>query len=230
MTRPKAFDETQALEQAMTLFWERGYEAASVEDLLRAMGINRASLYGTYGDKRSLFLAATRLYEERMIETLARELGSAESPLQAVRTVFASKIEACACPQAGWRGCLLANTLVELGPHDPEVRAHVRENLSRIEALLYGKLMEAQAQGELSQHAKVRALARLLTGTMLTLATLSKVSPGKEVLEDIAREALATLDGASTPREFSESIWNGHSTMRVPSKDEHETQAEGARN
>jgi len=60
MARPREFDLNEALQAAMLLFWERGYEATSIDDLLQQMGINRASLYGTLGQKRELFLKALR--------------------------------------------------------------------------------------------------------------------------------------------------------------------------
>src|SRR5829696_8134397 len=103
MARPKQFDPDAAAQEAMEAFWERGYAATSVNDLLAEMGLNRGSLYGTFGDKKKLFLAALEKYAEQrggeFREALARP-GSAKS---AIRDFIATAAETCA-GKDGWRG------------------------------------------------------------------------------------------------------------------------------
>jgi TetR/AcrR family transcriptional repressor of nem operon len=80
MARPKAFHRDEALDRALAVFWRKGYEATSVADLVKALGVNRASLYTTFRDKHALFLAAFDRYDEREIGAAVRHLRNTQGP------------------------------------------------------------------------------------------------------------------------------------------------------
>ena len=114
MARPREFDRTQVLDQAIDVFWQRGYEGTSIQDLVDRMGIHRGSLYCAFGDKHGLFLAALDRYEEvfhsKILDRLAAgRLG--EGARQAIRQVFDDVVRSCAS-QAGRKGCLMTNSAV----------------------------------------------------------------------------------------------------------------------
>src|SRR6266496_5346237 len=88
IARTKAFDREKALIQAMRLFWRKGYAATSVEDLIETLYLSRSSLYDTFGDKRTLFLEALKLYSERVISATARTLNESPSPIAGIQKVF----------------------------------------------------------------------------------------------------------------------------------------------
>ena len=118
MARPKAFDCAQALLAAMQVFWVKGYEATSLEDLLAAMKIGRQSLYDTFGDKRALFMEALVQYRELTDAYLRGCLADAPTVKAAFQRLFMQVVDEPEAHQR--RGCLLINSAVELAPHDPQ--------------------------------------------------------------------------------------------------------------
>ncbi len=116
--RPKEFDRKEALESAMEVFWAKGFADASVRDLLDGMGINRGSMYDTFGDKRALFLAAIDHYRQKVAGPLVEALFAPGSPLENIRKTLCRLAEAAGTKEC--RGCLITNVTVEIAPHDPE--------------------------------------------------------------------------------------------------------------
>ena len=188
----KQFDVDASLERAMQVFWEHGYEATSMQDLVETMGVNRGSLYATYGDKRALFLAALRNYDENIrCEPLARledELG----PRQAIRKVF----EMFAEPAMGGHpahGCLLTNSALELAAHDAEVREIVGRSQRRIEEFFARAIEKGKAEGEIGPHVDAGKAAAGLMATLLGLVVLTRSRPEAELLNSIIADALGRL-------------------------------------
>ncbi len=190
--RPKEFDRDAALKKAMELFWSQGYEATGLRDLLDHMGIGRQSLYDTFGDKHSLFIAAVKHYDQCVTEGIIDQLLAAGSPLQNVRKTLAAI--ANSVTDSKCRGCLLTNTLVEVAPHDPEVAAATKSVLSRIEAAFRRALQQAVKEGELPKDANVRALARYFTSTIQGLVVMGKASVSRAAVKDIVNVALSVLE------------------------------------
>src|SRR3990172_6240491 len=115
----KNFDVGETLEKAMQTFWAHGYEATSMQDLVDCTGVNRGSLYATYGDKRTLFLAALRMYDEKMRRQLLADIEARYQPREAIRRMFEVFL-ANVSERGGNRGCFLTNTALELASHDAE--------------------------------------------------------------------------------------------------------------
>ena len=132
MARPKQYDREQVLDQAMRVFWARGYEATSISDLVEALGINRFSLYESFGDKRGLFLAALERYGERVFARSLLELEGDELGLAAIERYFAGMIRWAQGPMVK-QGCLLINTAAEQAGHDRTVRGHIQRQMARVE-------------------------------------------------------------------------------------------------
>jgi TetR/AcrR family transcriptional repressor of nem operon len=192
MPRPKAFDPDEALQKAMQIFWEHGYEATSVEHLVQRMGINRFSLYSTFGGKHQLFVAALERYRDTIVADLVGELEQASAGLAAIRRFFMRLVDFFAS-SAGWYGCLMTNTVVELAPHDPRVAAKVQGYVVWLEEAFYRVLLQAPPiQQHPTAHA-CRDLARFLTGSALGLGVLAKTSPGRQALEGYVRVVLSVL-------------------------------------
>jgi TetR/AcrR family transcriptional repressor of nem operon len=187
--RPKEFDESEALARAMEVFWSQGYEATSVQDLLDAMGINRASMYATFGDKHALFVAAIDHYGRT--ETAKLEEALAGRPvLGTIRRILQQVGDSGGRP---CRGCLATNTIVELAPHDPEVAEAACCLLRRIEKAFARALERAVDEGELPRRANTRALARFLTSTFQGLVVMRKASASRASIKDTVDVALSAL-------------------------------------
>jgi TetR/AcrR family transcriptional regulator, transcriptional repressor for nem operon len=193
MGRPREFNRDVALDRAMQLFWCKGYESTSVQDLLDEMGINRGSFYDTFGDKRSLFLAAIDRYNETFLSALRSSLTSTASAKQAI-TLTIRELAARAAADAQRKGCLVTNSVVELAPHDSEAAGRAANCLEQMELAFYETLLRAQAQGELSERHDPRALARFLTSSYQGMRVMSKIHKGQSSLGEIVNVVVAALD------------------------------------
>ena len=196
MARPREFDRTEVLDQAIQVFWQRGYEATSIQDLVEHMGIHRGSLYCAFGDKHGLFLAALDRYEEvfhsKILSRLADGCRQREAR-QAIRQVFEEVVRSCA-GDGGRRGCLMTNSAVELATRDGDTATRVRANLSRLEDALFAAVQQAQVDGQLSNRHEARALARFLLNSLQGLRVMGMATRKRELLDDVARVTLTVLD------------------------------------
>ena len=191
VARPKAFNREQALLAAMQVFWMKGYEATSLDDLLAAMKIGRQSLYDTFGDKRALFMEALGRYRELTDAYLRGCLADAPTVKAAFQRLFMQVVDEPEAHQR--RGCLLINSAVELAPHDPETAQLVVAYQRATERLFRRGLELAQERGELPADRDVRALARYLVSAMQGLRVMAKADPNKAALRDVVGVALGVL-------------------------------------
>jgi len=192
MPRTKEFEPEAALHEAMELFWRKGYEATSMRDLLDGMGIGRGSFYATFGDKRSLFLAALDRFEEYRTSWIPEVLGGSDPPLESIRRVFERTVEGLVGFEPR-RGCLLANSAVELAPHDPEVAERISRYVRRTEDAFERALERARAAGDLSEESDPRALARFLVNNLHGLRVMARAGADRETLEDTVGIVLRAL-------------------------------------
>jgi TetR/AcrR family transcriptional repressor of nem operon len=191
--RRKEFDREEVLERAMQAFWCKGYEATSVQDLLDEMGIHRGSFYDTFGDKRSLFLAAIDRYNEAFLSRLRAGLDVPGSAKQAIARTIEDLAERAAA-DAQRKGCLMTNSAVELAPHDGEAAARVEACLHEMESVFYKALQRAKRQGELNGRHNLRALARFMVSNYQGMRVVSKIHPDRSALRDIVKVAISALD------------------------------------
>jgi TetR/AcrR family transcriptional repressor of nem operon len=193
VARPREFERDVVLDRAMRVFWSRGYEATTVQHLVDRMGIQRGSLYDTFGDKRALFFAAIDHYD-RVVT--AKLLGALEDPSgkEAIRRFFRLKVEA-ALERGRPRGCLVTNSAAELGVRDRRTASRVGAVLTKIEAAFHRAVVRAQRAGEIDPARNPRALARFLTSSAQGLSVMAQASPNRAaVLGDIVTVTLAALD------------------------------------
>lgn len=194
MARTKEFDPEAALQSALELFWQRGYEATSMAHLVDHLGIGRASIYATFGSKHELYLKAMDRYAETHDPCLLGELSQPGPALPAVRAVVRRFAEEAASPEKRLAGCLVTNTAAELAPHDPAAARRVELSWERVETPLRSALIRAQAQGELPEDRDPRALARMLFVLLQGLRVVGKASDDPARVRDAAEQALALLD------------------------------------
>lgn len=190
--RPKSFDEIEVLERAMNLFWERGYARLSVSELLAHMGISRQSLYDSFGSKRGLLVRSIHHYRETQLTQALALLAQNTSPLENVKAVMRF-FEALAADRQ-CRGCLVANTLVELGPHDPEIGQLLQDTLDLLQTGLYQALCAAQERGELRSTRSPREISRALLNALVGLAVAGKLQQPPETYREIYAGTLSMLD------------------------------------
>ena len=193
MARHKEFDSDEALHKAMEVFWSRGYEAASIQDLVKHMGINRQSLYDTFGDKHALYLQALDRYcdvEGRKVFELLERPGSVKKTL---RQLFQGVIERALCDRQR-RGCFMGNAVSELAGRCKETAARTGSNMITTEEAFYRTLRRGKKEGELKHVRDLRAVARFLCSSMQGLVLTAKASQDRKTLEDVVKVTLSVLD------------------------------------
>jgi TetR/AcrR family transcriptional repressor of nem operon len=193
MARPREFDIDITLNRAMEVFWEKGYEATSLDDLCEATGLSRSSLYAAFGSKRRLLLQSVDRYVDRRNPQIAAVLAQPlpiRDAFGALARQFIDQIES----GPGRRGCFLGNCAAELPRSDRAAQARIRRGLESTQATFRDALARAEADGELSAGADIDALAGFLTAGFQGLRLVGKVNPNRAVLEDIATTMLRCLD------------------------------------
>ena len=183
------FDRDEVLDKAMQAFWSRGYEATSMQELVERTGINRGSLYATYGDKRALFLASLRMYDVRMRRKRLAALEASSTRREAVRRL----LEAFADVSGEKRGCFLTNTALELASHDAMARTIVARAQTEIEGFFERMIRKGQAEGDIPARVPPRETARGLLAALIGLAVLSRSRPDRGLLASIVEEAAGRL-------------------------------------
>jgi TetR/AcrR family transcriptional regulator, transcriptional repressor for nem operon len=193
MPRPKEFNPDDAIEKAMQVFWHKGYEATSMEDLLSAMNLNRGSLYDTFGDKRQLFLKVVDRYCTTFVDSKFSLLDQPGPALPTLRRFIQGMIEgALAGPQR--RGCLISNSVMELSPHEKEIAGTLRKALKMAEDTFFKVLARAQQQGELQKGQDPRTLAQFLVTMMQGAIVMIKAGAPADVVKQSAEIALSIMD------------------------------------
>jgi TetR/AcrR family transcriptional regulator, transcriptional repressor for nem operon len=192
MSRPREFDAEVALDRALDVFWSKGYEATSLDDLCAVTGLSRSSLYAAFGSKRDLLLKSVDRYVERRMPDLAAILAQ-PAPAREAFAALARRFIDQIVSGAGRRGCFLGNCAAELPRGDRVALARVRQGLAQTEATFRAALARAAAGGDLPADADVDALARFLTAGFQGLRLVGKVNPDRAVLEDIAQTMLQCL-------------------------------------
>ncbi len=193
MARPREFERDQVVDRAVEVFWRNGFEATSIRDLVEATGLNRGSLYNTFGDKAGLFEAAL----ERYMATAPTQhvVAAAETgpPRQVIEEFFARLVELGASDPER-RGCLMTNTAAEMAARDKDVAARLAAAFQGLEDALFRLIERGQETGEIAPWRDPRALARFLVAAAQGLRITAKINRNRAALANIAETTLASLD------------------------------------
>jgi len=192
MPRTIEFDRDEVVHSAMQLFWRKGYRGTSVQSLVDATGVERGSLYNTFGSKRELFLAALDRYVDDVIEDHLADLEGAGSPLEGIRRLF-GRVARFSAGSGKGLGCLVTNSCVEMVPHDAEMEVRLQEIFGRMEEAFEGAITRARDEGEIDPDADPEALAAFLMNTLHGLRLTSKTNPDPERIDRVVETALSTL-------------------------------------
>ncbi|CAK7285183.1 TetR/AcrR family transcriptional regulator [Streptomyces misionensis] len=188
--RPREFDKDRTLERALELFWSRGYGATSIQDLVDALGVERGSLYGAFGDKRRFYLEAVRLYWEVYERHLTAALDTGPL-LPALREILSHpvRLDELVSDAGMPQGCLVGNTTAELVPQDGEATDVVTRSYRRFTDIVADALRRAQAAGEVTDGARPEAQAQMLLYLVQGLSLVSRAGLDRTA-------ALAAVDAA----------------------------------
>ncbi|MDA1090095.1 MAG: TetR/AcrR family transcriptional regulator [Proteobacteria bacterium] len=192
MARPREFDTTEALSQAMQVFWTKGYEATSLCDLLDAMGLSKSSFYDTFGCKHEVFLATIEHYKKTMTAQFSGVAGLDSPARKLIESMFDRAVNRMA-EAGGQRGCYLNNCAVEVALHDPKAAKLIDGGISLMEDAFFSLVLRGQSEGDIATDKDARALARFLTSSLNGLLVIGKANPDRETLTDICKTTLSVL-------------------------------------
>jgi TetR/AcrR family transcriptional repressor of nem operon len=193
MPRVKLFDENEVLFKAMNLFWKQGYSATSVQDLVSYLGINRASIYSTFGDKDQLFKKSFELYRKINTEGLTQFFQIRPNVKKGFSELFDLAIQE-AVQDKDNKGCFVVNATTELIPNDEKLLEIVHNNKETFENLFYEYLKKGKESGQLNNNQDLKSLASLLFILYNGIKVISKINPVKKEMKDSIGLALSLLD------------------------------------
>lgn len=192
MARTREFDTEAAVSRAMELFWTRGYEATSVRDLTRRLGIGQGSLYAAFGDKGGLYRAALEHYRTTLAAAALRGLEEGTDARSAIRAMLVERVRIAV--EDDGRGCLLVNAACERLPEDAATRRTVRDMQDVSRDALAEVLRVAAERGEIAKRHDPHTLASFLVTFLNGLLVSSKITPDARALEPLVEVALGALD------------------------------------
>lgn len=192
MARPREFDMQEALNAAMSAFWERGYEATSTQDLLDVMGLTKGSLYKAFGDKHNLFLLSLQNYLDSLFEKMKAAVESSNDPVDSLATLM-GMIENLCCKQVIQKGCFAVNTVVELSQRDEQASEILKRHLVRVEKLLAKLITSGQQSGDFRSDISAEHLAEALFVYIFGMLAQSRGIANQARTKRLSTFALAIL-------------------------------------
>ncbi len=184
----KSFDEQEAIDKAIQVFWSKGFEATSINDLIERTGINRGSLYNAFGGKRQLFVKALLKYDGENRRKILAELEALDDPKQAFHMLFDGIVTETTDDHEK-KGCFLINTALELPAHDDETREIVTKGLKDLEAFFRRGIEVAQARHDMPSTLAPATTAKALVSLVVAIRVLGRGAFAESDLRAIADEA-----------------------------------------
>ena len=189
--RPRKFDHDEVLDAAVLVFWEKGYDGASIEDLTRAMGINRPSLYATFGNKRDLFIRVIDRYARTHGSTAFSAFRIEPDNREAVSAFFLASIE-CATQDGRPRGCLINTVATDAAENDTDLRDKLSMMFSKTDRAIARHLEANQSDTSSGSH-DPEGLARMTHSVTHSIMTRARAGASRAELTGIAESFMAVL-------------------------------------
>jgi TetR/AcrR family transcriptional repressor of nem operon len=193
MGRIREFDTDEAVAQAMELFWERGYDGTSLQDLTEGLAIGRGSLYAAFGSKDGLYQAALERYRQECVGPMLKAL-SVDADVRGALRGLLTVLVTDAVADERRRGCMIVNAATERVPHDPATSRTVRQVLQGNADALTEALIAARERGELAVDLDPLAVGGFLATFISGLRVASKANPDEMALMRSVEVALSVLD------------------------------------
>jgi AcrR family transcriptional regulator len=186
--RPLGFDPEKALEAALRVFWMKGYEGTALSDLTAAMGINRPSIYATFGNKEALFRKALDRYSERMTNYATEALKEPTARAVAERLMMGTA-DLLSCPENP-KGCLMVQGALACGDEADPIRKELISRRATGEAALRERFERAKVEGDLPAGADPGDLARYIMAVMHGMSVQAAGGASREQLQGVIDLAL----------------------------------------
>ncbi|MFY0593988.1 TetR/AcrR family transcriptional regulator [Roseivirga sp.] len=192
MARTKNFVESEVLDSALNLFWQKGYHATSIQDLVNHLGINRASIYDTWGDKHGLYLETLKQYRRHSSGKFLEKLRSEKTAKEIIKDFLADIVQDSSEDDLK-KGCYLSNSATELAYCDEKVNTMFTDNRIKMEGVLNELIKEGQEAGEFSSKHTSESYARFIFNTAGGLRLLAKGEISKQEMAEVVEVAISAL-------------------------------------
>lgn len=196
--RPRGFDRDLALQQAMEIFWAKGYDGAQLTDLTAAIGITPPSFYAAFGSKEAAFLEAVDLYIERVASAPMRALEAAPTARDGVRAMLEGSVEVALSNKTG--GCLLILGVVNCLPANQTARDRLLAARRKTMKLIAARLKRGARDGDLPRGTDTRRLAAFYHGVMQAVSFQARDGATRKELMALVEPALAPFGVLASPR------------------------------
>lgn len=193
MARTKNFIESEILDRALEVFWRKGFNATSMQDLVDHLGINRASLYNTYGNKHTLYLEALKRYRQQKSQSLLIQIRSKQSALHIIKDFLLEAI-AQSIQDQDQKGCFIVNAATEMANSDTTIQQFFIDDTKTVEKVLNELIIEGQTAGEIAATHSSEALARFLFNTLTGIKVMAKGNVSEKELNEVVDVTLSALD------------------------------------
>lgn len=192
MARPIEFDKTVALEKAMDVFWEKGFQATSLQDLISSMGLSKSSFYQAFKSKHELFAATLDYYTDRMVSSMSDTIGSTASGFEFIEQIFTEIVEQAPL-KSSQKGCFLMNTASEFAQSNSQIAGLTKSGMKKVELVFIGAIKQSQNIGEISLDKSAETLANFLICNMSGLKTMVKAGIKRDTLRPIVTTIIESL-------------------------------------
>ena len=190
MARPVNFNQTEVLDKLTRVFWEKGFYDSSIEDLSRVSGLNRSSLYNSFGNKEAIFKQVLKHYQEHYSKQRLEQILKTSPVKKALEEFFLSLIET---EQNRRLGCLLVNTSIELSPHNSQIDKDLQKSFKRVEDIFYQVLEKAQNNNEIDSNKDISLIAKYLLNNVYGIRVSARAGSTKKDLKQIVKVILKSI-------------------------------------
>ncbi|QDU80255.1 HTH-type transcriptional repressor ComR [Polystyrenella longa] len=184
----KSFDESDVLDQVMTVFWEKGYAATSISDITEATGLKRGSLYNAFDGKDDLFMRSLLKYDTERRRKKLDQLEELDNPREAISKFFDYLVNDSITDPVQ-KGCLLVNTSLDCSRHSEEVQAVVKEAFKDVSLFFERQIKRGQESGDVPESVSIQSTAKTLVALIVGIRVLGRGTFGKTALLQIAEQA-----------------------------------------
>lgn len=193
MARTKEFNEDQALDKAIEIFWHKGYNGTSAQDLVMHLGLSRSSLYDTFGDKQKLFAQSLRRYQKNAQDQIIELFETSDNIKETLRDIFKQAVIESLDDRIT-KGCFMVNSSVELAMHDQEIAKIVKNNSEKMEEVFTNAVQKGQDLGQISKTSEARVVARFIFNNYSGIRVLARTGEkDKQVYDDIIKALFSIL-------------------------------------
>lgn len=193
MARTKEFNEDKALDKAIEIFWHKGYNGTSAQDLVTHLGLSRSSLYDTFGDKQKLFTQSLKKYQKQSQDQIVYLFETSENIKETLLDIFKQAIIE-SLEDKITKGCFMVNSSVELAMHDQEIAKIVQNNAKTMEEIFTNAVKKGQDLGHISKKMDAKVLARFIFNNYSGIRVLARTGEkDKQVYDDIVKAMLSIV-------------------------------------